>query len=309
MENNGPRPLRASIIITNYNYARFLPQAIDSALDQTYPHTEVIVVDDGSTDDSRRIIAAYGERVVAVFKENGGMGSAFNAGFAASRGDLVCFLDADDVFFPEKIAVLLAAWRSTPGASVLYHQLQGISAEGAPTGAPWPARVLRGDLADRVERSGGWWPCPVTTGLGFTRPFLERVLPLPAEDFRVCAEAYLTGLAPFLGTVVGVRQPLAFYRGHVDNYWRLQFAARQAGCRRKADQYAHEFRAVRRALHERLGRPTALSLDDHHLYQYYRRGAGEPISRQRVLAMLARCPVLPPAMKAREALNVLLNRL
>src|SRR4051812_16040279 len=90
----------ASIIINNYNYGHFLRDAIDSALAQTYPCTEVIVVDDGSTDDSREVIAGYGQRVTAVFKENGGQASAFNAGFAASRGEVVVFLDADDTLLP-----------------------------------------------------------------------------------------------------------------------------------------------------------------------------------------------------------------
>src|SRR3954451_20463787 len=96
------RPL-VSIVIDNYNYARFLPEAIESALAQTYPDTEVIVVDDGSTDDSREIIASYGSRVRPVLKTNGGQASAFNAGFAASRGDVVLFLDSDDTLFPEAV--------------------------------------------------------------------------------------------------------------------------------------------------------------------------------------------------------------
>ncbi|MCC2671779.1 MAG: glycosyl transferase, partial [Armatimonadetes bacterium] len=76
----------ASVIINNYNYARYLPEAVESALAQTYPHTEVVVVDDGSTDHSRAVLAGYGDRLRTVFQENGGQASAFNAGFAASRG-------------------------------------------------------------------------------------------------------------------------------------------------------------------------------------------------------------------------------
>ncbi len=75
--------LLVTILINNYNYGRFLRQAIDSALDQTYTNIEVLVVDDGSTDESRSVIYSYGDRVRAVFKENGGQASTFNAGVAA----------------------------------------------------------------------------------------------------------------------------------------------------------------------------------------------------------------------------------
>src|SRR5215813_6060987 len=93
----------ASIIIDNYNYGRFLQGAIDSALQQTYTPLEVIVVDDGSTDNSREIIAGYGPRIIPVLKENGGQASAFNAGFRVSRGAVVFFLDSDDLLIPTAV--------------------------------------------------------------------------------------------------------------------------------------------------------------------------------------------------------------
>lgn len=91
------RPL-VSILINNHNYERFIGESIDSALNQDYPHTEVVVVDDGSTDNSRQIIASYNNRIVPVFKENGGQASPFNVGFAASKGETICLLNSDDVF-------------------------------------------------------------------------------------------------------------------------------------------------------------------------------------------------------------------
>ena len=69
-----------SIIINNYNYDRFLPEAINSAINQTYPHTEIIVVDDGSTDNSRDIISGYGQRIIPIFQPNGKQAAAFNSG-------------------------------------------------------------------------------------------------------------------------------------------------------------------------------------------------------------------------------------
>ncbi len=92
--------MKATIIITSHNYGRFLRQCINSALEQTYPDTEVIVVDDGSVDESPQIIRSYGSRIIPVLKENGGQASAFNAGFKLSNGDFICFVDSDDVLLP-----------------------------------------------------------------------------------------------------------------------------------------------------------------------------------------------------------------
>src|SRR5256886_12063249 len=115
---SAPRPL-VSILINNYNYGRFLREAIDSALRQTYTNTEVIVVDDGSTDDSRPIIAGYGSRIVPVLKENGGQASAFNAGFAVSKGQWICFLDSDDFFAPAKAQAIADNARLFPEAALV----------------------------------------------------------------------------------------------------------------------------------------------------------------------------------------------
>ena len=84
-----------SIVIHNFNYGRFLAHCIDSALAQSYPHCEVIVVDDASTDGSRAVLERYADRVRIVYQAaNRGQGGAFNAGFRASRGSIVMFLDA-----------------------------------------------------------------------------------------------------------------------------------------------------------------------------------------------------------------------
>lgn len=105
----------ASIVITNFNYGRFLADAIDSALAQDHP-VEVVVVDDGSTDNSREVLARYHGRVTPVLKKNEGMASALNAGFQASCGDPVIFLDADDVLLGSALAT--ASERMTGDARV-----------------------------------------------------------------------------------------------------------------------------------------------------------------------------------------------
>src|SRR5438046_10766138 len=89
-----------SIIVNNYNYERFLTEAIDSALNQTYYNTEVIVVDDGSTDGSLEIIASYGHQSIPLLKGNGGQNAALNAGFSLSRGDVGWALNSEVGWFP-----------------------------------------------------------------------------------------------------------------------------------------------------------------------------------------------------------------
>src|SRR6266446_7065204 len=100
--------MRVSIVIVNHNYARFLKQAIESALAQTYADTEVIVIDDGSTDDSSEVIRSYGNLIIAVLKNNAGQLSCYTRGLAVSTGDLVLYLDADDYLHPHCVSEVIS---------------------------------------------------------------------------------------------------------------------------------------------------------------------------------------------------------
>lgn len=217
----------ASIIVDSYNYASYLGAAIESALHQTYPHVEVVVVDDGSTDGSREVVERYGRRVVPVLKENGGQGSAFNAGFEASHGELICFLDSDDVLFPT--AVEQAMTRHAAGCvSKVHWPLRVIDQQGSDTGElcpPYP--LVAGDLREAILQDGpASFLNPPTSGNAWSRSFLEKVLPVPADEFRIGADAYLLALAPLLGPVASVSEPQGYYRIHGNNYsWRIGFDA------------------------------------------------------------------------------------
>ena len=110
-------------LINNYNYARYLPAAVDSALAQTHPLDEIIVADDGSTDDSLAILRSHfgrNSKVQIVAKKNEGQLSCFNEGFARSRGDLVFFLDADDVYEPNHVAEALATYERNPAIDFVF---------------------------------------------------------------------------------------------------------------------------------------------------------------------------------------------
>jgi glycosyltransferase involved in cell wall biosynthesis len=100
--STGGRPL-VSVVVTFYNQAEFVVPALDSVLAQTYRPMEIIVVDDGSTDGTRRACAAYGDRITLVCQDNTGPSGARNAGLGRARGSLVAFLDGDDLWEPSKL--------------------------------------------------------------------------------------------------------------------------------------------------------------------------------------------------------------
>ncbi|CAN5312646.1 hypothetical protein BH10ACI1_BH10ACI1_07030 [soil metagenome] len=92
-----------SVIIPTYNYGRFISEAIESVLAQTYPIAEIIIVDDGSSDETEEIVKKFGKKVLYLQQKNAGVCAARNNGVANSSGDIIAFLDADDIWFPEKI--------------------------------------------------------------------------------------------------------------------------------------------------------------------------------------------------------------
>jgi len=211
-----------SIVVNNYNYGRYLRASIDSALAQTYPEVEVIVVDDGSTDDSREIIASYEKRIVPVIKENGGQGSALNAGFAVSRGEIVMFLDADDELLPEAVDQVVKAWR--PGVAKTQFQLELIDELGQPLGLrvpPFKRFIPNGDIRDRFARFGEYPTAPLS-GTAYAREALSRMMPLDEAIWSIAADKPLVVLTPFFGDVISICAPLGRYRIHGANDSRLK---------------------------------------------------------------------------------------
>src|SRR6266480_1263575 len=167
-----------SIIVNNYNYERFLTEAIDSALNQTYGNTEVIVVDDGSTDGSLEIIASYGHRIIPLLKGNGGQNSALNAGFSLSRGDVILFLDSDDVLLPTAVEAALEAFAEPDVVKVHWPWLEW-DGSSRQTGKVWWKSLPDVDLRDLVLREGpDGVAAYLPSGNAHTRGFLESVFPL-----------------------------------------------------------------------------------------------------------------------------------
>ena len=114
------QPPTVSIIIPNYNHARYVSDAIQSVLHQAYPDYEIIVVDDGSKDNSREIINGFGDRVRAIFQHNQGLSAARNTGITAAQGKYIGVLDADDLYEPDFLATLVPLLESQPDAGGIY---------------------------------------------------------------------------------------------------------------------------------------------------------------------------------------------
>ena len=163
-----------SVVIPAYNSGVLLQQTLDSALNQTLAPLEIIVVDDGSTDGTPDWIAAnYGDRVTLIEQRNGGVARARNAGWRASSGAWIAFLDHDDVWYPEKLERLTNA--ATPDVGVVYCRWREVDDAGAPL-----------PEAQQLTRQRGWsgaqgwvfdwlfgWRCPL---ISMSVPLVRREL-------------------------------------------------------------------------------------------------------------------------------------
>jgi hypothetical protein len=207
-----------SIVIANYNYAHFLTRCIDSALGQDHPEVEVVVVDDASRDESAEIIRSYGSRIVPRLRAaNGGHAAAFNAGVAASRGEIVFFLDADDFLYPHAVSAVLAAWQ--PGTAQAQFRLDLVD-DDCTVIDTYPPRELPfdgGDVRPQLLRCGRY-RTTVTSGLSFDRATLESILPIPEAAFRQGADGYLATVAPIHGPVISIDTCLGAYCQHGANH-------------------------------------------------------------------------------------------
>ncbi len=204
---------RVSVLINNRNYGRFLGAAIDSVLAQDGAEDlELIVVDDGSTDDSRAVIESYGSAVRGVYQEQSGQTAAVNRGFAESRGELVFLLDADDVWRPGKLARIMPLFED-PTVGAVQHFLQDSDAALRPLPRRFPAWPPRYSLADLTAGSVRW---TAVSGTGFRRAALEKALPLPRELFFYLDD-WMLSRTLFFYDVANVPEPLALRRIHGAN--------------------------------------------------------------------------------------------
>ncbi|MCK1722062.1 glycosyltransferase family A protein [Bradyrhizobium sp. 141] len=203
-----------TIFITNFNYARFISQAIESALAQTYDRVSIMVVDDGSTDNSVEVIQRYSE-VRLLSKLNGGQVSAVIHGTATLSGDIVIFLDSDDYLYPHACQEIAAAY--APGISLIQYRLDK-KRSGTAVGQYPDFPFMDGDLKSKVLRHGFIHSSP-TSGNAFSVEHVRRMLQTidPSTEGRNYIDGYLIFSAPFTGTVKVINRALGAYNVHGAN--------------------------------------------------------------------------------------------
>ncbi|MCZ6770745.1 MAG: glycosyltransferase family 2 protein, partial [Proteobacteria bacterium] len=218
------RDLSTAVIITNWNYGHFLNECIGSAVNQTTRPTEVIVVDDGSTDGSAAVLEQWANEITVVKKPNGGQASAFNAGFQKSSSDIVLFLDADDLLRPEAIETILTNWSIE--ASALSFGLETIDFTGRSQGIYAESMIAKnGDNRPDVLRHGVF-TFPPTSGNAFNRNCLKEILPMDESRWAISADLYLLTATALHGRMITIRSVLGSYRIHSGNNHYVASASR-----------------------------------------------------------------------------------
>jgi len=217
--------LPVDVVITNHNYARFLPDAVESACAQTYPDVNVVLVDDGSSDGSRELLRGYSDRVEVVLKEQGGQASAINAAVDRCRGEVLLLLDADDVLRPQAAERVAAAFAADPGLAKVQFPMAIVDADGRPTGEVKPGGHLQAPVGDQRAAELAfpfdiaWLP---GGGTGFRTEAVRKILPIPEADYpRSGADWYLVHLTALLGKAALLDEVCAEYRIHGGNSYEL----------------------------------------------------------------------------------------
>lgn len=211
--HGAPRPGLVSVVIPCYNAERFLAETLESTITQSYPHTEIVVVDDGSTDGTAALIRAYADRVKAEFGPNRGASAARNRGTALAAGEFIQYLDADDLLLPDALDRRVSALQSR-GADVAYSDWEKLieDSQGAfELGERSTKRIEDLDDNRQIAQLKFWAP---PAALTYRRSIVAKIggwkewLPI-IQDARFLQDAALVG-----GQFVHVPGVGARYRVH-----------------------------------------------------------------------------------------------
>ncbi|MGC4049647.1 MAG: glycosyltransferase [Paludibaculum sp.] len=209
-----------SVLVANYNYAQYLEPCLASAMAQTYGNLEIVVCDDGSSDNSLDIlmdIARRDSRIRVLSQPNGGQAGALNRAYSECHGAVICILDADDVIASNKVAATVQAFVKEPAAGLATHYVAVIDSDGVRKQRPaLPVRLDQGWKGEEMLRQGMDCLLPPATGLSLRREIADRVFPIP-PCFRQIADGFVSRAAALLACIAPINQILADYRIHSNN--------------------------------------------------------------------------------------------
>ena len=173
---------RVSVIIPVYQGDRFLAEAVESVLNQTYTNYEIIVINDGSTDNSNDVLQPYLDKIRYVYQENQGVAAARNRGIKIARGEFLAFLDQDDFWLPDKLASQVACFDTKPELGIVHCGWRRVDRGGKPLGnvEPWH-QAPNLNLEEWVQ-----WKPILLSAMMFRREWLKRVGGLDTRFQQVC---------------------------------------------------------------------------------------------------------------------------
>ena len=206
-----------SVIVPNYNYALYIGECIESIIAQTYKNLEIIVVDDGSTDDSRDVLSRYADEVTVIHSNNFGVNHARNLGLKNCSGEFVAFCDSDDFWEPEKIQMQFDLMRLNSDLSLVYTGVRVL--EMSPLGSSYLEPCFSGSVTRSILR----YPTRAIVLLGASTALMKtsylkekgiawnEALRLPGEDINFFNKVAL------MANVEYINMPLVNYRQHISS--------------------------------------------------------------------------------------------
>jgi glycosyltransferase involved in cell wall biosynthesis len=209
-----------SVIIPTYNNGRFIKFALESLLHQNYPEelVEIIVIDDGSTDNTNEIINEYRERVIYIYQEKRGIATARNKGMSITKGEIITFLDADDMWYKKRLEMVIGKFNERKDVGIVYHPFEVIDSNGLTMHKNFYK------LFGYKEGLSGWLTNAIFSGrifcggssFAFRKSVIDKVRPVP-DDIKRGVDYYITVMSSCYVPAGYIPDVLGKYRFHGSN--------------------------------------------------------------------------------------------